>query len=215
MGVQPSEIVKITFIFFLAALLQKDTSFKNVVIATVIAGAHVLILVLSRDLGSALVFFVGYLVMVYVATKNPGYLGLGLLGGSVASVAAITCSGMCARGWWPGKIPCPSTTRKGIRLYSRFSRLALGAGLEWGCARGLEGCASGSEEDFVFAAICEELGILFAICLILVCMSFFLMVVNISLQIKNNFYKLIALGLGTEYAFQVFSPSVERQNLFL
>ena len=60
------------------------------------------------------------------------------------------------------------------------------------------------EEDFVFAAICEELGILFAICLILVCMSFFLMVVNISLQIKNNFYKLIALGLGTEYAFQVF-----------
>ena len=47
MGVQTSEIGKITFVFFLAALLQKDTSFKNVVIATVIAGAHVLFLVLS------------------------------------------------------------------------------------------------------------------------------------------------------------------------
>jgi cell division protein FtsW (lipid II flippase) len=35
-------------------------------------------------------------------------------------------------------------------------------------------------------------------------MSFFLMIVNISLQIKNPFYKLIALGLGTEYTFQVF-----------
>lgn len=35
-------------------------------------------------------------------------------------------------------------------------------------------------------------------------MSFFLMIVNIALKIKKPFYKLIALGLGTEYAFQVF-----------
>ena len=44
----------------------------------------------------------------------------------------------------------------------------------------------------------------FAICLILVCTSFFLMIVTIALKIRNPFYKLIALGLGTEYAFQVF-----------
>lgn len=48
------------------------------------------------------------------------------------------------------------------------------------------------------------MGGIFAICLILVCMSFFLLIVNIALRIKNPFYKLIALGLGTEYAFQVF-----------
>ena len=50
----------------------------------------------------------------------------------------------------------------------------------------------------------EELGGIFGICLLLVCMSFFMMIVNISLKIKNPFYKLIALGLGTEYAVQVF-----------
>ena len=60
------------------------------------------------------------------------------------------------------------------------------------------------KNDFIFSAICEELGGIFAICLILVCMSFFLMIVNIALRIINPFYKLIALGLGTEYAFQVF-----------
>lgn len=60
------------------------------------------------------------------------------------------------------------------------------------------------KQDYMFAAICEELGGLFAICLILICMSMFLLVVNISLRIKKRFYKLIALGLGTEYAFQVF-----------
>ena len=60
------------------------------------------------------------------------------------------------------------------------------------------------KQDYMFAAICEEMGVLFAMCLILICMSMFLLVVNISLQIKKPFYKLIALGLGTEYAFQVF-----------
>jgi cell division protein FtsW (lipid II flippase) len=60
------------------------------------------------------------------------------------------------------------------------------------------------EEDFVFAAISEEMGILFALCLILVCASCFLMFLNIAMQIKNTFFKLVALGLGTVYGFQVF-----------
>ena len=60
------------------------------------------------------------------------------------------------------------------------------------------------KNDFIFSAICEELGGIFAICLIFVCMSFFLTIVEIALQIKNPFYKLIAIGLGAEYAFQVF-----------
>ena len=51
------------------------------------------------------------------------------------------------------------------------------------------------KQDYMFAAICEELGGLFAICMILICMSMFLLVVNISLRIKKRFYKLIALGL--------------------
>ncbi len=60
------------------------------------------------------------------------------------------------------------------------------------------------EEDFMFSAIAEEFGGIFAICLILICVSCFLMFVNISMQIKNNFYKYTALGLGTLYGFQVF-----------
>jgi cell division protein FtsW (lipid II flippase) len=60
------------------------------------------------------------------------------------------------------------------------------------------------EQDFVVAAISEELGGVFALCLILVCASCFLMFLNIAMQIKNMFYKLVALGLGTVYGFQVF-----------
>ena len=85
---QFSELVKITFVFFVAGMLREDQSFKRVVITTVVAALHVVILVLSRDLGSALVFFVAYIVMLYVATKKPLYALAGLAAGCLAAVAA-------------------------------------------------------------------------------------------------------------------------------
>ena len=66
-NIQPSEFVKIIFVFFVAASLNKSKEFKNIVVTTAIAAAHVLILVLSTDLGAALIFFVVYLVMLFVA----------------------------------------------------------------------------------------------------------------------------------------------------
>lgn len=92
-GIQPSEVIKITYVFFLAALLSKRHNFQTVMLAGIAAGAHVIILVLSTDLGSAVIFFVTFLVMVYVSTKKPVYLGLGLAGGSVASIIAYRLFG--------------------------------------------------------------------------------------------------------------------------
>ena len=60
------------------------------------------------------------------------------------------------------------------------------------------------EQDFIFSAIAEEMGGIFAICLLTVCISCFLMFFNVAMQMKEQFYKLIALGLGTVYGFQVF-----------
>ena len=61
-----------------------------------------------------------------------------------------------------------------------------------------------SKTDFIFSAICEEMGVFFGICIILVEISCFIMFINISLKIENRFYKLTALGLSVEYMFQVF-----------
>ena len=85
---QPSELVKIIFIFFVAASLKTDTSFKNIVITTAVAAMHVLILVVSKDLGAALIIFAVYLVMLYVASRQPLYVLVGLIAGSGASVVA-------------------------------------------------------------------------------------------------------------------------------
>ena len=56
----------------------------------------------------------------------------------------------------------------------------------------------------MFSAILEELGGIFGICLILICMAVFVMFVNIAMKLGNRFYRLAALGIGTVYATQVF-----------
>lgn len=66
---QPSEFVKILFLFFLAGALWENVSFQRVLLTAVIAGAHVVVLVVSKDLGSALIFFIGFVFVVFAATK--------------------------------------------------------------------------------------------------------------------------------------------------
>ena len=56
-SIQPSEFVKISFVFFVASMFYQSLEFKNICITTVVAALHVVILVLSKDLGSALIFF--------------------------------------------------------------------------------------------------------------------------------------------------------------
>lgn len=204
MGIQPSEVIKITFVFFMAALLAGRVTFKQVVQASAVAGLHVGILVMSRDLGSAVIFFAVYLVMIYVSTKNPGYLALGLGGGALASVAAYHLFGHVRQRVSAWKDPMAVYQNEGYQIVQSLFAIGTGGWFGMGLCQGSPEAIPVVKNDFIFSAICEELGGIFAICLILVCMSFFLMIVNISLKIKNPFYKLIALGLGTEYAFQVF-----------
>ena len=67
--IQPSEFVKILFVFYIASMLYKNTDFKQLVTTSIVSAVFVLTLVASKDLGGALLFFFTYLVMVYVATR--------------------------------------------------------------------------------------------------------------------------------------------------
>ena len=81
----------------IAVLLRERTDIKRVLLSAVIAAVHGIILVASRDLGAALIFFVSYLMMLYVATKQKAYLFIGLIAGfllhrSVLSVCPCACA---------------------------------------------------------------------------------------------------------------------------
>ena len=203
-SLQPSEFIKILFVFFVAAMFYHSTEFNQVVITTVLAAAHVLVLVISKDLGSASVFFVAYLVMLYVATKNPAYLGLGLASGSLAAVVAYKVFSHVKVRVVAWKDPLSVIDNQGYQICQSLFAIGTGGWFGLGLFQGMPNKIPVADEDFVFAAIAEELGGVFAICVILVCASCYLMFLNIAMQIHNQFYKLIALGLGTVYGFQVF-----------
>ena len=73
----------------------------------------------------------------------------------------------------------------------------------FGLGQGLPNKIPIVSKDFIIAAISEEMGGIFAVCLIMVCVSCFLMIFNLSMQMKDAFYKYVALGLGSVYALQV------------
>ena len=95
-------------------------------------------------------------------------------------------------------------TKQGYQICQSLFAIGTGGWFGMGLYQGMPDKIPVVEQDFVFAAISEELGGVFALCLLLVCVSCYLMFLNIAMQIKDQFYKLIALGLGTVYGFQVF-----------
>jgi hypothetical protein len=58
--------------------------------------------------------------------------------------------------------------------------------------------------DMIYAAISEELGGIFCILLLLLCLCYILMMFRVAIRVNNPFYKLLAFGLGSAYGFQVF-----------
>jgi cell division protein FtsW len=73
-SVQPGEFVKILYVLFIASMFNKSTEFKQTALVTIAAAVHVIILVLSNDLGAALIFFVVYLFMLFTATRKAWYM---------------------------------------------------------------------------------------------------------------------------------------------
>jgi len=203
-SIQPSEFVKIIFVFFVAGMLYQSCDFKQVVITSIVAAAHVIMLVASKDLGGALIFFVVYLVMLYVATAQPLYFIGGLFCGSAASVLAYKLFAHVRVRVVAWQDPLSVIDNEGYQICQSLFAIGTGGWFGVGLYQGMPDKIPVVERDFVFSAISEELGGIFALCLIMVCMSCFLMFLNIAMQLKDRYYKLVALGLGTTYGFQVF-----------
>lgn len=201
---QPSEFVKILFVFFLAGLLWEKPSFFKVGLSAVAAGMHVIILVLSRDLGSAVIFFVCYVFVVFVATRNYFYLLLGAAGGVGASYVAYQLFTHVQERVLAWRDPWSYIDDQGYNITQSLFAIGSGSWFGLGLLQGNPGDIPNVMEDFIFSSICEELGVIFGICIILVAMCIFLMMLKISSQIHDRFYQLIVYGISIMYIFQIF-----------
>lgn len=201
---QPSEFIKIVFVFFIAAALYKSTGLRQVVYVTAVAGIHVLLLVASRDLGSALIFFVAYVLMVFLATGNFWYLLAGTAGGCAASVIAYQLFRHVQVRVQAWKDPWSVIDGEGYQVTQSLFSLGRGGLFGLGLFQGAPEDIPKVERDFIFSAVSEEMGLIVALCVIMISLSCFIMFMNISMRLKDRFYQLTAFGIGILYIFQVF-----------
>lgn len=204
-AIQPSEFVKILMVLFIACMLVTDVSRNQVFKTVLLCGVLILILAYSRDLGNAMIFYLTLLVMVYAATQKPIYLlgGVGVFAlAAVVGYAAFAHVRVRVIAW---KDPLSVIDSAGYQISQSLFAIGTGGWFGTGLYQGMPKRIPVVETDFIFSAISEELGGLFALCLIFICIANFLMFFNIALRINDRFYKLIAIGLGSLYASQVFT----------
>jgi len=227
---QPGELGKIALIVFLAAYLRE----KREVLAAgrlkdwgpllVIWGAAMMILFVTDDLGSGLLFYGIFLGMLYVATARIAFVaaGLGLfLAGSVAVYQGTPHVrervGNWLHPWTDHKVFCPLTGQPAFRqdcqsyqevqsLYSIAHGSMGGTGLGSGTFETAQGhqIIPFLNTDFIYSALAQELGLIGAAGLILLYMVFVLRGFRIALFAGDGFSKLLAAGLTFGFALQTF-----------
>ena len=200
---QPSEVIKVVFAFFIASFLYRKIDRKRLLVSAVLAAVHVLTLVASRDLGSALIYFVMYVAMLYVASGKVHYLIAGIGSGLLAAFAAYFLFSHVRSRVQVWLDPWADIDNKGYQVTQSLFGIATGSWFGMGLGHGSPKTIPYVEEDFVFSAVAEELGVFFAILLILLCLSVVLSALVLASRLKDPFYRLVAVGLGICYGIQV------------
>ncbi len=201
---QPSEIVKIIFVFCIAAMLGKAKDFIDIVVVTAVAAAHVLILVFSRDLGSALIFFITYICMLFIATRSYLFLGAGLLTGVAGALLSYKIFRHVQVRVQAFLDPFTTIDNQGYQISQSLFALGHGNFFGTGLSKGVPGDIPFVESDFIFSAVAEEMGTFVAVCMLLVCLSCFVIMMRTCMRADGRFYRLLAGGFGVLYIFQVF-----------
>lgn len=209
LSMQPMEFVKILFVFFVASMMVKAYSFKDLFINAIISAGFMGILVLEKDLGAAVIFYITYIFMVYLATSRPIFLvgGVSLAVIAVGVGYALFKNSLFAHvmvrveAW---KNPFAFIDGGGYQVSQSLFALGTGGYVGSGLTRGKAHLIPVSESDFIFSAICEEMGVIFGLALILVIVSIFISFINVAMKCRKPFYKYVAFGFATIYIIQSF-----------
>lgn len=203
MSFQPSEFVKITLVFFVAALLSNKKDPFRYVSSALFSIVHVLILVLSRDLGGAGIYCMVYMFMLYIANRNLLTIGAGAILGAGAFYAALQMFShvkIRVQNWLN---PWTDMSNTGYQITQSLFAIGTGGWEGMGLLQGDPTTIPYVNEDFVFSAIAEEFGVLFSILLILLYLVTVLHMFRMSVRVKEYFHKLLLSGFAVALGTQV------------
>ncbi|MEP1124220.1 MAG: FtsW/RodA/SpoVE family cell cycle protein [Ilumatobacter sp.] len=217
---QPGEFAKIALAIFFAAYFADNRELiaaktwkvgplrlpepRFLMPVLVAWGFAVVVMVGERDLGSSLLFFTLFVVMIWVATERVGWLFLGaVLFGAAAYFSWTRFSHVQTRvAIWLD--PWSDSLGRGYQIVQSLFGLADGGLTGTGLGRGNPNQIPEAQNDFIFAAIGEELGLIGATAIL---MSYLLIVgsgLRTALRTDREFEKLLAVGLTTIIGVQAF-----------
>ena len=201
---QPSEIVKFLFIFYLASVFRKRIQLKELLITGILSAGIVLLLVLQKDLGGALIFFMTYMVMLYIATSNELLFFAGMGAASVAATLAYHLFSHVRVRVAAWKNPWADVDGGGYQIVNSLFAVTTWGFLGSGLTKGMPNSIPVVESDFIFAAICEEMGTLFGMGVVCLYIMLFFRGILIVIRCQRRYYSLLAAGITTMFAFQAF-----------
>lgn len=215
-GIQPAEVVKITFIILLAKLithLQDQNGISHIwsiiQLVSFCGFMFALIIVVSSDLGSALVYCFIFAVMLYIAGLKFYWFLIG--GAAIAAVFPIAWNHFFTDRQKERILapfdPSIDPTGLGIKWQPNQSKAAISSGGLFG--KGLfngsytqSGAVPHQETDFVFSAAGEEFGLIG--CALIIILLTIIIVRCVYIGIKSNHYlgSLVCIGIAAMLAFQ-------------
>lgn len=209
-GFQPSEFGKITFVLYLAAALREyeDKSniiedFKQLWQPALVVMFSLGCLVLQKDLGSALIFFGIALTMLYVATGKKKYVIITFIlfvAGSFAAYHLFSHVKLRIDVW---KNPWDYPDTGGYQIIQGLYAISSGGMFGSGLGQGYPGFVPVNTSDLIFAVICEELGMVFGLGIMVIYFLFFYRGMRAAFRVKDSFSQLTTIGFSAMIACQV------------
>lgn len=220
MTVQPSEIAKVLLMIFFASFLVSKRDVLSLASRRV-AGldlprgrdlgpvllawiASIAVLVREKDLGSSLLFFGIFIVMLYVATERTSWLliGLGLFGASSFAAYHLFHHVQLRVDTWLH--PFADASGSGYQLVQGLFGMGTGGITGTGLGEGSPNTVPFAKTDFILAAIGEELGLIGVMAVLAVFAIIVERGLRAALSCRDSFGKLLAAGLSFALALQVF-----------
>ncbi|MBA3533545.1 MAG: FtsW/RodA/SpoVE family cell cycle protein [Ardenticatenales bacterium] len=210
-GIQPSEPLKLLLVLFLAGFLDfhrekfatvrlthpfQDRRWLWVFIPLLgMWGISMLLLILQRDLGAALLFFTIFLVLAYLATQRIDYVALSLGFFMLGAFVAYQALSYVATRFEVWLDPWSFNQGAGYQLIQALLAVAHGGVFGQGLGQGFPGFVPVVHSDFILAAIGEEWGLAGILAVIGLYLIFLLRGFYVAMRAPDSFEQLVAAGL--------------------
>lgn len=208
-SIQPSEIAKLFFIFFLACYYssREKTLYKGIkerYVVMMCVYSYLGFLIIQREWGIMLLFFFTYIAMEYMFEGD-----FKILAGNIALAAVGSYLGYLVMNHIKIRVsvwlnPWEDVTGTGYQITQSLFAIASGGFFGTGIGRGSPGYIPEVHSDFIFSAICEEMGIFGGFAVIMLFFIFTYRGIKIALKLRDGFDKCVATGITVMFGFQTF-----------